>query len=401
MKFIIDTANFLEHQKEWWFLPNFIKLLVGGYGSGKSYIGALRAIYLSYLNSPEPGMLVSPTYGMAKKTIIPHIKDILTRAGLKWYHNKSDNEFYINNWQGKFWIASADNPDSLRGPNLAWAGIDEPFITKKDAFDQMLARIRVGEHQELFLTGTPESLNWGYDIAMNDGGKYDIGIVRGKTANNPYLPETYYEMLKSAYSPEMVKAYLNGEFVNLNQGRVYEFDRKKHLRLIDIDGWDIGAGLDFNVDYMSAEIFAVSSSHLHFIDEIRLANSNSFELAEKLAKKYPGINVYPDATGASRKSSSSKSDHAIFREAGFTIKSRKQNPRVMDRVNAFNKGLRNNYITIQPGRCPNLVKDLERNVWDSGDIDKKSDLSLTHAGDAAGYPVHYLFPVIKRTAIAY
>ncbi len=399
MRFIIDSNNFLDHQKEWWNLNNFIKLLVGGYGCGKSYIAALRAIYLSYINSPHPGMLVSPTFPIAKKTLIPHLKDIMTRAGLKWHHNKTDNEFYINNWEGKFWVASADNPDSLRGPNLAWAGLDEPFITKKDAFEQMLARIRVGDHRELFLTGTPESLNWGYDIAMNDDNRYDIGVVKGKTKNNPYLPESYYEMLTAAYNDEMVKAYLNGEFVNLNQGRVYEFDREVNTLHIDTHGWQIGAGIDFNVDYMSAVIFAYSSNHLHFFDEIRQANSNSFNLSSTLALKHPGINIYPDATGAARKSSSTKSDHSIFKEDGFRIKSGFTNPRVMDRVNAVNKGLRNKYITVEPGTCPYLVKDLERNVWVSGDIDKKSDPSLTHAGDAAGYAVYNLFPVLKREVL--
>ena len=321
MIFKIKKANFLEHQREWWDLPNFIKLLVGGYGSGKSYIAAMRAIALSYLNRPHPGMLVSPTYGMAKKTIIPHLKDILTRSKLRWHHNKTDNEFTIANWNGRFWVASADNPDSLRGPNIAWGGLDEPFIMSKDAFEQILARIRVGTHRELFMTGTPESLNWGYDIATNDEGKYDIGIVKAKTKNNPYLPKEYYQTLKSAYSSEMIKAYLEGEFVNLNQGRVYSaFNRDEAVKKVnDIENLEICAGLDFNVDYMSAEIFRNGNGWVHFIDEIRLTNSNSFELADKLAEKYPGIRVFPDASGAARKSSSSKSDHQIFIDAGFRV----------------------------------------------------------------------------------
>ncbi len=115
-------------------------------------------------------------------------------------------------------------------------------------------------------------------------------------------------------------------------------------------------------------------------------------------KKYPKIKVYPDATGAQRRSSSTKSDHQIFRDAGFSVVARKANPRVRDRVNAMNRMLMNSTFSIEPGKCPCLVADLERNVWKNNDIDKSTDLIMTHAGDAAGYPVSYLYPVFPREA---
>ena len=83
-------------------------------------------------------------------------------------HNKTDSEFIFHDWGGRFWVGSGDDPDSLRGPNLAWGAIDEPFIQDKMVLDILLSRIRVGktEDRELFLTGTPEELNWGYDLAI-------------------------------------------------------------------------------------------------------------------------------------------------------------------------------------------------------------------------------------------
>lgn len=398
MKFTIDQDYMLAHQREWWDLPNFIKLLVGGYGCGKTFIGALRAIYLSYVNRGIPGQYVSPTYAMARKTIIPTIKDIANKSGLMLTHNITYHEFIIENWDGRFWVGSGDDPDSLRGPNLAWAGIDEPFIQSKEVLDQMLARIRpVTEHSELFLTGTPEELNWGYDIAMNDAGNYDIGFVVGKTKDNIHLGKEYYQTLWNAYTPEMREAYLEGKFVNLKLGRAYKaFDREKHIRHADFRNLPFAAGLDFNVDYMSAEIFAHGNGWMHFFDEIRLSNSNSFELADALSRKYPEIKIYPDATGAARKSSSSKSDHRIFEDHGFTIHAKPRNPEVKDRVNAFNSMLIDDRVSIEPGTCEWLVKDLERVAWKSGDLDKTSEPSLTHASDAAGYAVSYLYPVAQR-----
>lgn len=328
------------------------------------------------------------------------MKELAGRSGLRMTYNQSRKLFHVENWDGNIYVGSGDNPDSLRGPNLAWAGIDEPFIQKKEVFDLMQSRIRVGEPKDrkLFLTGTPEQLNWGYDIAQNDGNKLDIGVVFGKTIDNIHVGKEYYDNLYRAYSKEQRQAYLEGKFVNLVLGRAYkEFDREKHIKHIDgYQNLEVCAGLDFNVDYMTAEIFAKGNGWIHFFDEIRLRNSNSFELADRLAVKYPGITVYPDATGAARKTSSNKSDHAIFKEAGFRVVANKKNPRVMDRVNAFNKLFREDRATIEPGKCPHLVKDLERVVFKSGDLDKTSDESLTHASDAGGYPAAYLYPVRKR-----
>ena len=260
-----------------------------------------------------------------------------------------------------------------------------------------MARIRVGDYREIFLTGTPESLNWGYDIATNDDKRYDVGVVRGKTKDNPYLPQEYYDSLRRAYSPEMVRAYLNGEFVNLNKGLVYdEFKREINIKKMDYKNLEICAGIDFNVDYMTAEIFAKGNGWIHYFDELRLKNSNSFDLADQLKKKYPNIVIYPDASGAARKSSSTKTDHQIFKDEGFRVKAEKKNPFVRDRGNAVNKLIRTGNLTIEPGTCSHLVKDFERLVWRSGDIDKVTDPTLSHASDAGGYPIAYEFPIRKR-----
>ena len=399
MRFKIKTENFCKHQKSFWDLTNRIKLLVGGYGCGKSYIAAMKGIYLSYLNSGYEGIIVSPTYPMAERTLVIELVKILTRSGIRFSYGQQKHVFKIHNWDGAFWIGSGDDPLSLRGPNLAWGGIDEPFIQKVEVFEQMQARVRVGPHQEIFMTGTPESLNWGYDIAMNEDDRYDIGIVRGKSRDNKHISQEAIDAMYRSYSPEMVAAYLEGEFVNLKQGRAYKvFERDRHIVSRGVEGVEICAGIDFNVDFMSAEIFAKGNGWMHFIDEIRLSNSNSFELSEMLYQKHPGIKIYPDATGSQRKSSSTKSDHQIFRDMGFSVYANLQNPAVMDRVNATNQMLMQDRLTIEPGTYPMFIKDLERVVFKSGDLDKTSDLSLTHASDAGTYPVAYLHPVLKREA---
>jgi len=386
----------LSHQLQWWNLPNRYRLMVGGYGSGKTYIGALRSIFLSYINKPLPGMYVSPTHGLAQKTIILTLKEIFRRSDIDFTFNQNKGEFRIHNWDGLIWIGSGDKPDSLRGPNLSWAGIDEPFIQKREVFEQMTARVRHPEatQSEIFLTGTPEELNWGYQL-VNDS-RLDIGTVNASTLDNPHLPQDYKDSLLAAYSQEQIDAYVHGKFVNLTQGRVYkDFNRDKHVMKRETEGWEIAAGQDYNVDANTVCIFAYTSKEIAVFDEIRLKNSGTYDMAEALKEKYPGIKVMPDSTGSARKTSSSQSDHDIMRQAGFQILAPRKNPPVRDRVNAVNRLLREERITFT--NCPNLIMDMERNVWRNGDIDKR-DPEQSHASDAMGYAINWLFPIHERIA---
>ena len=118
-------------------------------------------------------------------------------------------------------------------------------------------------------------------------------------------------------------------------------------------------------------------------------------MAVALKEKYPDIRVFPDSTGSARKTSASQSDHDIMKQAGFQILAPRKNPSVRDRVNAFNRLLREERITFS--NCPYLVMDMERNVWRSGDIDKR-DAEQTHAADAIGYAINWLFPIHERIA---
>jgi|TARA_R100000093_G_scaffold45354_1_gene23523 phage terminase large subunit len=399
----IQKDSFLSAQLKWWELPNFYKLMVGGYGSGKTHIGALRAIYLSQMNSEIPGMYVCPSYPMADKTIVATLREIMNRSGLDYTYNETKHRFDIHNWSGTFWIGSGEKPDSLKGATLAWAGIDEPFIQKKAVLQQMTARVRhpKASHREIFLTGTPEELNWGYSLATESS--VDIGSVVASTLDNPHLPQEYKDNLLASYSPEEIQAYVHGKFVNLTAGRVCkDFDREKHVvhrtdlqTLIESDAF---ISADYNVDFMSGLCGVDLSGHVHFFDEFRLSNSNTFELSDAVRAKYPNIrNCYPDATGKARKTSSTKSDHQIMRDAGFVIHCKASNPPVKERVNAWNRLMRDGRITIDP-KCKHLIADCELMTWKAGDLNKtSSDPARTHAFDAASYFVQMKHP-IRRVA---
>jgi len=166
---------------------------------------------------------------MAKRTIIPTLKAILNESETPYYFRGSDHYFSINGAQLD--ILSGHDPDNLKGPNYGWGGVDEPFIQKHEVFQFFLSRLRVPQSTmlELFLTGTPEQLDWGYEILDGKNKIPDANYIQVSSRTN--LPEKTLQVLLNTYSSEMVEAYIDAGFVMLNTKAVYyNFSRLRNVK---------------------------------------------------------------------------------------------------------------------------------------------------------------------------
>jgi len=401
----VIKGGMFQHQREIWNAKNFIRLLVGGYGSGKTLLAAKRAISLALHNAPVPILVVSPSYRVCKRTIMAQIKYLLDGRKIKYKHNIQNQEIiiYYKNLQGIIWFGSGDNPDLLKGPNVGAAIIDEPFIQSVEVFNQLLARIRhpASKHLELLLTGTPENLNWGYEIAKNNENKYDIKVVHAATFDNKALPEQFIKQIKSAYDEKLAEAYLLGKFVNLSTGTIYyNFDFNENVQDIKYDGEsELMVGIDFNVNPMSAVIFYEKNNTVYILEEIQLPNANTELMAQTLREKIENYNksyinnqikCYPDPAGRQRKTSApvGQTDLTILQYNKFTIYAPNKTNSNKDCINAVNKLLGEKRLIIN-NKCKNLIKSLEQLDWEN--LNKQQD--LTHLADALKYPISYRHPI--------
>jgi len=413
---IVVQGGMLPSQRLWWDSQAFIKAFIGGYGSGKTFIAAKRAIALALHNAPSPHLMISPSYKIAKKTTIQALRQLLSgkqslQNTLRWKHNKTSHEFKI--WfrgrEATIWVASGDDPDSLKGPNVGSGHIDEPFIQDKEVLDQSIARIRdpLARVKELGLSGTPEQLNWGYDICEGEeAANYNVDIVRVATMENITLGDAYHKRLLAALTPEAARAYIYGEFVNLTTGRVYYGVTGDNFKHIDDPGGDLCVGMDFNVNPMAAVVFWTHGNHIHFIEEIELPNADTEYMCNYLQTQPQFQNadgtcriktVYPDASGANRstKSPGGKSDFYYLKRAGFTVDAPPANPSVRDRENAVNG--KANPSTGEPTLTfePSMRKARGYlHKYTHTEKHKPAHRAMSHLLDAMSYPVHRLFPVV-------
>lgn len=385
------------------------KAFIGGYGSGKTHAACWEAIYLSARNQGCVGALVSPSYPMMRDTIWRSFEDILQENQIAYTTRRSEWKVFLPWFNAEVWFRSADDPTKLKGPNLAWIGLDEAASMDEEAWKVALSRVRDPNagHPCIFITTTPEGFNWVYDVFEKEN-RDNYELFRSSTFENVEVPDAFALSLEKDYDDAHQAAYIRGEFVDLYTGRVYSaFDRKLHIREFDLDPvLPLMHAVDFNVDPNCSVIGFESNGTFYIWDEIVIEGGADttmmcMEFNRRIGDLPNRIMVTGDSSGAARSTKAAVSDYHIIREnyrrmfldqfLGVDVP--RSNPRVPDRVNAVQAALRKGSIVVHP-RCTNLIEDLARVAWKDGtrDIDK-SNRKLSHLSDALGYWVARVAPI--------
>ena len=207
--------------------------LLGGYGSGKTYGFCVFALNQCAKNAGKTILLAEPTYPMIRDVLQPTFELVLRQAGFDYEYMASATKYRVYWKQG--WcdviMRSCESYQRWAGLNLAAGGIDEADQLRDDrAWKMLLSRLRDGNTLTAFGSGTPEGFKFVYKY-WGDDPKTGYKLIRGKTEDNTMLPEEFIESLKENYDETLLRAYLNGEFVNLQQGQTYyQFTRSNNVK---------------------------------------------------------------------------------------------------------------------------------------------------------------------------
>tara|TARA_R110002012_G_scaffold190633_1_gene358213 strand:- start:20589 stop:21824 length:1236 start_codon:yes stop_codon:yes gene_type:complete len=382
--------------------------IVGGFGSGKSKAGTLKTIEKK---KQYPGINVAyylPTYPLIKDIAFPNFKQALNEMEIPYTLNETDKEFRTP--LGKIIMRSMDKADTIVGYEVGYSLIDEADILPKkkmrDVFVKIAGRNRKplpdGSVNCIDMVSTPEGFKFLYDFFIRES-KPNRKLIKAKTKDNPFLPESYIETLMDIYTEQELEAYLNGEFVNLNSGSVYyAFDRKVNHSNREIQTGDVlHIGMDFNITKMSATVRVTDGSISTAVAEV----SNAYDTAEMISilkDRYPKhrMVVYPDASGNAR-NTAGESDIKLLKKAKFKVQHAAKNPSVRDRITTVNGSFKNakgeitNYINTN--NCPDLTEAYEALPYKNGLPDKES--GFDHITDADGYCVYTIKKKPGRTSI--
>ena len=373
-----------------------------GYGAGKTRALCAKAVMLAAVNQGFIGCVMEPTGPLIRDIWQTDFEAFLEAYDIPYTFRASPLPEYMLHLPGgdtKILCRSFENWSRIIGLNLAWVLADEidtvtPSIANK-AFPKILGRLRSGNVRQFGAASTPEGFRWMWNTFGSDEAKQrpDRQLIKMRTVDNPHLPPDFIERLEANYDPSLLRAYLDGEFVNLTTGQVYDrFDRAKHVTATvpDITREPVRVGIDFNVGNMSAVIAVRLNNGLLVIDEIAGAHDTD-ALAQEIRRRHPQqqIYIYPDASGGSRSTNASQTDIQILESYGMSNQSPRSNPPVRDRVAAVQALLENGkgQVRLQVAQgCRRVIECLELQCYnDKGEPDK--DAGFDHMNDALGYLV--------------
>ncbi|WP_312273594.1 terminase large subunit domain-containing protein [Pseudescherichia sp.] len=408
-------------------MPHKFKAYVAGFGSGKTWVGC-GGICKGMWEHPRINQgYFAPTYPQIRDIFYPTVEEVAFDWGLKVQINESNKEvhFYAGRqYRGTTICRSMEKPATIVGFKIGNALVDEldvmPALKAQQAWRKIIARMRYkvnGLRNGIDVTTTPEGYKFVYQQfvkAVRDKPELAAlyGLVQASTFDNEAnLPDDYIPSLLASYPPELIKAYLRGQFTNLTSGTIYhQFDRRlNNCTDEEQPGEPLFIGMDFNVGKMAAIVHVKRDGLPRAVREL-VKVYDTPAMIKRIQEefwRYEGgryvasrqIYVYPDASGDSRKSNcASLTDIAQLREAGFSVMVNAANPPVKDRINSMNAmfcnalGERRYLVNVQ--RCPVYTESLEQQVWDkNGEPDKKADND--HPNDGGGYFIVKDYPIVK------
>lgn len=384
--------------------------LYGGSRSGKSFL-IMRIILIRASKERSDHLIVRETFSSAKSSIwqktLPDVLRICFPS-LKVSYNNSDYILTLSNGSTIKIAGLDDNKkiERLLGTEYSSLWFNESNQISYPAVNKL--KTRLAQKNKLrkmsyFDLNPTQTSSWVYQVFEEKINPQDgemlldpedyISIQMNVQGNLQNIDDDYLAMLEKM--PELErKRFLDGEFDDSNSGKaVYAFNKDDHVSEDAVkQGGTIFIGSDFNIDYNSDVLASRTASCLYIWDEIQIAG-DTFKKCDALIRKgAKGGSVIADASGKARRTSG-KSDHIILKDAGFRIIPT-VNPYVVDKIANLNRALTLGLIKIHP-RCRKLIRDLTQLVWDKhGQLDQKTDPSLSHLVDSLAYLVFKIYPLM-------
>ena len=370
--------------------PSRYKIVSSGRRFGKSYFSVLFLLNKP-LEANERRWIVFPTYRQAKMVSWNLLKSIF--ANKQATINETELSITLDNG-AKIELKGADKPDSLRGVSTTMVVMDEYAFMKENVWGEIIQPTLAESKGEALFVGTPSGLNHFYDLFVKgQSDNSDYKSWQFTTLDGGFISEEEVENAKKNLDKRTFQQEYEASFLTAANRCAYNFSRDIHCRVMEKSArmfW----GIDFGVaSYMTAILMCENTAgEVYVFDEIGLQNSNTFELAKLMQLKGRGLPVYPDPAGKARTSNSTKSDHKILQEAGFTVIAKKANPTQKDRMNALNRMLEDatgkHKLFINP-KCTKTIRDLELCTLENGQMLKTETLS--HFLDGLMYPIEYRY----------
>lgn len=390
-------------------------MLFGGARASKTFIAVYFLIVRACLADNSNHIIVRNTFNSVKNSIwLETLPKVLSLAfpdlPVKWDRTNYRAIFPNGSTIRCGGLDDGEKLERLLGLEFSTILVEECNQVPWVAVQKLKTRLAEKNNlvKKVFYTQNPTKTTSAYYIAFEqkidpiDNEAFDeetakdyLSIKMSPLDNIDNIDPSFLKMLEKLPEKEKLR-FLLGEYDSDNTGAaVYAFNRDEHVSedAKRLDG-TVYLGTDFNIDFNSDVLASQHAHGIYIWNESQIAG-DTFKKCDALKKLgATGATAICDSTGKARRTSG-KSDHIIMREAGFNVVY-KTNPSVKDKIANLNRCFTLGLIKINP-RCKKLIRDLTQLVWDKeGQLDQKTDPSLSHLVDCLAYLCFYLYPLIGK-----
>src|SRR5262245_58760586 len=197
------------------------RAFIGGRGSGKSWVACYDLIRRA--RRGHTYMVVGPTYTSLQDSTLRSFLGVARELGAlgPGAVKLSAPPAVTLSTGAEILFRSGDDPERLRGPNLAGVVLDEAGLMPQAVYDVMIAALRQGGEPGWLSTAmTPKGLNhWSYLVfgPQPDTGRPrpDTELFHARTRDNPFNPPGFADAVARQYAGRLTLQELDGRFVAL------------------------------------------------------------------------------------------------------------------------------------------------------------------------------------------
>lgn len=240
-KYTAEQLHALKYDWSFWGRPDqrppdddeWVYWLVrSGRGFGKSRLGAewVRAKAEAGIG---PGAIVGATPDEVRRVMLEGESGLLSISP-PWFmpHYEPSTAGGQVVWPNGViaYCYSAANPDSLRGPNIAWAWLDEPakWRLASRVFEQLEFTLRAGDHPRAVLTTTPRPIPLIRRLMSDPNCRVTTGSSYANRAN---LAPVYYEKVIARHEGHRLgRQEIHGEILEDVEGALWTQDAIDNAR---------------------------------------------------------------------------------------------------------------------------------------------------------------------------
>lgn len=396
----IDIPPFLPKQEQFIFSKDRYICYSGGVGSGKTYAGCHKGLYLSLKYLGNRGLIGTQTYTQLKDTTQrTFFEDVCPKELIHDYLKSEQRLVLVNGSEIIF--RTLDDETKLRSLNLGWFYIDEITTVHERIFKQLKYRLRFPKVPERYGFGTtnPDSpRHWAYQHFAK-GKTKDARLIETSSFENRYLSADYVTDLKYTTDADDYRRLVLGQWI-AHEGIIYkEFSRDRNVLPPDwqpnLSQWAKFRAIDWGyINPFVCLFIAVDGDGVVYVfDEYYRRERLLEDHAKEIKQRYPNVyfhKTYYDPSDA-------ESPHKL-RRLGFEGLRAGRNDVVpgIQAVKAFISGKGGKTRLLVHPRCMNLIDEFESYRWDearSGDLKEQPVKENDHGLDSLRY---FLYTDFRR-----